>query len=149
MGVSRLDVLYRRFLLTKLFIQGWGKPEDFKRMFEFRKIIGNRERCKDFIPKDYPVVIEKVEEQTDCKILNGHFISPLEHAVPGILPPESVKARFQFLVPKTWKKYKPVCIHLAGTGDHFFWRRRTLMARPMIKETGMASLLLENPYYIL
>lgn len=31
----------------------------------------------------------------------------------------------------------------------FFWRRRTLMARPMIKEAGMASLLLENPYYIL
>lgn len=31
MGVSRLDVLYRRLLLTKLFIQGWGKPEDLKR----------------------------------------------------------------------------------------------------------------------
>lgn len=31
----------------------------------------------------------------------------------------------------------------------FFWRRRTLMARPMVKEAGMASLLLENPYYIL
>ncbi|XP_061109264.1 protein ABHD18 isoform X2 [Conger conger] len=90
---------------------------------------------------------QTVEEQTDCKILNGHFISPLEHIVPGILPSESVKARFQFLVPKRWKKYKPVCIHLAGTGDHFFWRRRTLMARPMLKETGMASLLLENPYY--
>ena len=31
MGISRLDVLYRRLLLTKLFIQGWGKPDDFKR----------------------------------------------------------------------------------------------------------------------
>ena len=31
MAISRLDVLYRRLLLTKLFIQGWGKPEDFKR----------------------------------------------------------------------------------------------------------------------
>ncbi|KTG31624.1 hypothetical protein cypCar_00008918 [Cyprinus carpio] len=30
MGLSRLDVLYRRLLLTKLFIQGWGKPEDLK-----------------------------------------------------------------------------------------------------------------------
>ncbi|KAG9338580.1 hypothetical protein JZ751_025638, partial [Albula glossodonta] len=102
MGVSRLDVLYRRLLLTKLFIQGWGKPEDLKR----------------YCPSSSQLVTEKVEEQTDCKILNGHFISPLEHTVPGILPPESVKARFQFLVPKRWKKYKPVCIHLAGTGDH-------------------------------
>uniref|UniRef100_A0A8C0KZN3 Abhydrolase domain containing 18 n=1 Tax=Canis lupus dingo TaxID=286419 RepID=A0A8C0KZN3_CANLU len=57
---------------------------------------------------------------------------------------------FQLIVPKEWNsKYKPVCIHLAGTGDHHYWRRRTLMARPMIKEARMASLLLENPYYIL
>ncbi|CAL8327582.1 unnamed protein product, partial [Gadus morhua 'NCC'] len=56
---------------------------------------------------------------------------------------------FQFIVPKRWQRNKPVCIHLAGTGDHFFWRRRTLMARPMVREAGMASLLLENPYYIL
>ncbi|KAM3866691.1 protein ABHD18 [Diretmus argenteus] len=147
MGVSRLDVLYRRLLLTKLFIRGWGKPEDLKRIFEFRKIIGDRQRCKDLVPKDYPVYIDKTEEQADCQILDGFFISPLEHWVPGILPPEAVKARFQFIVPKKWQRNRPVCIHLAGTGDHFFWRRRTLMARPMIRETGMASLLLENPYY--
>lgn len=147
MGVSRLDILYRRLLLTKLFIQGWGKPEDLKRIFEFRRIIGNREKCKDLVPKDYPVFIDKVEDQSDCQIHNGYFISPLEDIVPGILPPESVKARFQFIVPKKWKQHRPVCIHLAGTGDHFFWRRRTLIARPMIKEAGMASLLLENPYY--
>ncbi|XP_044061791.1 protein ABHD18 isoform X1 [Siniperca chuatsi] len=147
MGVSRLDVFYRRLLLTKLFIGGWGKPEDLKRIFEFRKIIGDREKCKSLVPKDYPVYINKTEEHADCQIHDGFFISPLEHLVPGILPPEAVKARFQFIVPKRWQKNRPVCIHLAGTGDHFFWRRRTLMARPMIKEAGMASLLLENPYY--
>lgn len=147
MGVSRLDVFYRRLLLTKLFIGGWGKPEDLKRIFEFRKIIGDRERCRYLVPKDYPVYINKTEEHTDCKIHEGFFISPLEHLVPGILPPEAVKARFQFIVPKRWQKNRPVCVHLAGTGDHFFWRRRTLMARPMVKEAGMASLLLENPYY--
>ncbi|XP_026522797.1 protein ABHD18 [Notechis scutatus] len=148
MGVSKLDVLYRRLLLTKLFIQGWGRPEDLKRIFEFRKIIGNREKCQNLVPRDYPVHINKVEEQSDCKILDGHFISPLAHYVPDIMPSESITARFQFIVPKRWKsKYKPVCIHLAGTGDHYFWRRRTLMARPMIKEACMASLLLENPYY--
>nr|XP_057919781.1 protein ABHD18 [Doryrhamphus excisus] len=149
MGVSRLDVFYRRLLLTKLFIGGWGKPEDLKRIFEFRKVIADRERCKSLVPKDYPVYITKTEEHTDCYIHDGVFVSPLEHLVPGILPPEAVKARFQFIVPKRWQCNRPVCIHLAGTGDHFFWRRRTLMARPMVKEAGMASLLLENPYYIL
>ncbi|ETE69091.1 putative protein C4orf29 [Ophiophagus hannah] len=119
MGVSKLDVLYRRLLLTKLFIQGWGRPEDLKRLFEFRKIIGNREKCQNLVPRDYPVHINKVEEQSDCKILDGHFISPLAHYVPDIMPSESITARFQFIVPKRWNsKYKPVCIHLAGTGDH-------------------------------
>ncbi|XP_051915834.1 protein ABHD18 [Hippocampus zosterae] len=147
MGVSRLDVFYRRLLLSKLFIGGWGKPEDLKRIFEFRKIIGDRERCKSLVPKDYPVYINKTEVHADCYIHDGVFVSPLEHLVPGILPTEAVKARFQFIVPKRWQSNRPVCIHLAGTGDHFFWRRRTLMARPMVKEAGMASLLLENPYY--
>nr|XP_046262244.1 protein ABHD18 isoform X2 [Scatophagus argus] len=147
MGVSRLDVFYRRLLLTKLFIGGWGKPEDLKRIFAFRKTIGDREKCKSLVPKDYPVYINKTEEHADCRIHDGFFISPLKHLVPGILPPEAVNARFQFIVPKRWQKNRPVCIHLAGTGDHFFWRRRTLMARPMVKEAGMASLLLENPYY--
>ncbi|XP_059578056.1 protein ABHD18 isoform X1 [Alligator mississippiensis] len=148
MGLSKLDVLYRRLLLTKLFIQGWGKPEDLKRIFEFRKIIGNREKCQKLVSRDYPVFIDKVEEQSDCKILNGHFISPLAHYIPGILPTESIIARFQFIMPKKWNgNYRPVCIHLAGTGDHYYWRRRTLMARPMIKEACIASLLLENPYY--
>ncbi|KAM3937992.1 LOW QUALITY PROTEIN: protein ABHD18 [Leptodactylus fuscus] len=150
MGLSKLDVLYRRLLLTKFFIRGWGKPEDLKQIFEFRKIIGNREKCQHLVPKDYPVHIDKVEEQTDCKILDGHFTSPLVHYVPDVMPSETVIARFQFIVPKEWKsKYRPVCLHLAGTGDHYFWRRRTLMARPMLKEAGIASLLLENPYYIL
>ncbi|KAK2849546.1 hypothetical protein Q5P01_009380 [Channa striata] len=149
MGVSRLDKFYRRLLLTKLFIGGWGKPEDLKRIFQFRKLIGNREKCKSLVPENYPVYINKTEDHADCQIHDGFFMSPLEHLVSGILPPEAIKARFQFIVPKRWKKNRPVCIHLAGTGDHFFWRRRTLMARPMIKEAGMASLLLENPYYIL
>uniref|UniRef100_A0A8C5XDM2 Abhydrolase domain containing 18 n=1 Tax=Microcebus murinus TaxID=30608 RepID=A0A8C5XDM2_MICMU len=148
MGVSKLDIIYRRLLLTKLFIRGWGRPEDLKRLFEFRKVIGNRERCQNLVSRDYPVYIDKIEEQSDCKILDGHFVSPMAHYVPGIMPIESVIARFQFIVPKEWNsKYRPVCIHLAGTGDHHYWRRRTLMARPMIKEARMASLLLENPYY--
>lgn len=32
----------------------------FFRIFEFRKIIGDREKCKSLVPKDYPVYINKV-----------------------------------------------------------------------------------------
>uniref|UniRef100_A0A8I3WMG8 Abhydrolase domain containing 18 n=1 Tax=Callithrix jacchus TaxID=9483 RepID=A0A8I3WMG8_CALJA len=89
------------------------------RLFEFRKMIGNRERCQNLVSSDYPVHIDKIEEQSDCKILDGHFVSPMAHYVPDIMPIESIIARFQFIVPKEWNsKYRPVCIHLAGTGDH-------------------------------
>lgn len=33
-----------------------------RRIFEFRKIIGDRELCKSLVPKDYPVYITKVRE---------------------------------------------------------------------------------------
>lgn len=78
------------------------------------------------------------------------------------------------LVPKKWStnavysgsNLKPVCIHLAGTGDHvifriyfnlvnssvhfylkFFWRRRILLAKPLLTEHSVASIILENPFY--
>ena len=87
--------------------------------------------------------IDKTEEQSACEILDGHFVSPMAHYGPGIMPIESATARFQFIVPKGWSsKCRPVRIPLAATGDP-----QTLTARPMIKEAGMASLLLENPYY--
>ncbi|CAJ0958871.1 unnamed protein product [Ranitomeya imitator] len=63
------------------------------RLFEFRKIIGNREKCQNLVPKDYPVHIDTIEEQTDCKIFDGHFTSPLVHYVPDVMPPETVTAR--------------------------------------------------------
>uniref|UniRef100_A0A8C6M746 Abhydrolase domain containing 18 n=1 Tax=Nothobranchius furzeri TaxID=105023 RepID=A0A8C6M746_NOTFU len=66
MGVSRLDVFYRQLLLTKLFIGGWGKPEDLKRIFEFRKIIGDREKCKTLVPEDYPMFPEVDEVPAHC-----------------------------------------------------------------------------------
>lgn len=65
------------------------------------------------------------------------------------MPPETEIARFQMILPKVWSESgkRPVCVHLAGTGDHYFWRRRTLLARPLLKEAGIASILLENPFY--
>jgi hypothetical protein len=47
-----------------------------------------------------------------------------------LMPQEIRTARFQLLIPTSWNKLaafkknlKPICIHLAGTGDHvrFVW----------------------------
>ncbi|KAK2545973.1 hypothetical protein Q9966_000456 [Columba livia] len=90
-------------------------------IFEFRKIIGNREKCQTLVSKDYPVFIDKVEEQSDCKILEGHFISPLAHYVPGILPVESLVARFLSLLDVFMKndiaEFLAVCLY--GLREYF------------------------------
>ncbi|XP_018305563.1 protein ABHD18 isoform X2 [Mycetomoellerius zeteki] len=149
MPLSRLDAVYRSILLTKFFTKGWGNPQNLRRIFEFRKVIANRETCYNMIPINYPLEITKDEVWSDCHIIEGKFESPFEKHLPGIMPDKTKMAYFQMVLPSKWNshKIKPICLHLAGTGDHFFWRRRNLIAKPLLKESGIASILLENPFY--
>lgn len=141
--------MYRSILLTKFFTKGWGKPENLRRLFEFRKVVSNRDECFKLVERDYPVTITKQQTLSDCKLYEGYFITPLERYLPGIVPKIAQKAHFQALLPLHWpeKNCKPVCLHLAGTGDHFFWRRRNLMVKPLLKEAGIGGIILENPFY--
>ncbi|XP_053617336.1 protein ABHD18 isoform X2 [Plodia interpunctella] len=149
MSASKLDAVYRSILLTKFFTKGWGKPENLRRLFEFRKVVSNRDECFKLIDKDYPVTITKEECLSDCRFVEGFFMTPLEKFLPGIVPQIAQKAHFQALLPVHWPEpgVKPVCLHLAGTGDHFFWRRRNLMVKPLLKEAGIGGIILENPFY--
>lgn len=148
-GGSRLDHVYRSILMTKFFTKGWGKPENLKRLFLFKEKVTNCETCYSLVPNNYPVSISKEEVYSDCRILEGQFLSPFVTYLPGIVPNESETAYFQVILPKKWNSdhYKPICLHLAGTGDHGFWRRRQMMAKPLLKEGGIASIILENPFY--
>lgn len=72
------------------------------------------------MPQDYPIEITKEEVASDCKIIEGKFITPLEIYLPGLVPDVVQNAHFQVLLPLKWndERFKPMCIHLAGTGDH-------------------------------
>nr|XP_045601387.1 protein ABHD18-like isoform X2 [Procambarus clarkii] len=146
--VSRVDQIYRSILLTKFFVRGWGKPENLRRLFAFRKIISNREKCQQLVDKNYPVTITKEVTSGDHIVWEAEFISPFVDHLPGLLPKESEKATFQLVFPKVWRTHlKPTCLHLAGTGDHGFWRRKMLMGKPLLDDSGIASAILENPFY--
>lgn len=60
------------------------------------------------------------EDYSDFRIMEGCFVSPFVRYLPGIVPNESETAYFQVVLPKKWNSshYKPICLHLAGTGDH-------------------------------
>ncbi|KAG0717101.1 Protein ABHD18 [Chionoecetes opilio] len=145
--VSRVDQIYRSILLTKFFGRGWGKPENLRRIFDFRKILSNRETCQHLVDKTHPVSITKEVDNGDHLVWEAEFTSPFVDQLPGLLPQESEKARFQVVLPKVWRSphLKPTCLHLAGTGDHGFWRRKMLMAKPLLDDHGIASIMLENP----
>lgn len=71
------------------------------------------------VPKDYPVQIISENRYPDCLVLEGSFLTPLELHLPGIVPKAAQSAHFQVIIPNKWvDKHKPMCIHLAGTGDH-------------------------------
>ena len=149
-GKSKSDIIYRRLLLSKFFTGGWGEIDTYKFLAEFReKLVTNREQFNGIVSSDYPVQLDKSWSRESCYIAEGHFESPLAKQLPGLLPKESKEANFQILIPKRWsrKDRKPICVHLAGTGDHFFWRRRNFMAKPLVSESAIGSVILENPFY--
>ena len=62
------------------------------------------------------------------------------------LPEASKYAEALVVMPTNWNRDTPVCVQLAATGDEGFMARRTLVAEPL-KELGIGSIVLENPYY--
>lgn len=137
---SYFDSVFRRILLSKFFSQGWGDADSLKRhvrplkksfflifinyrIFKFRKIISDRNACHGLVSIDHPIIIDRKIEETNQYILyEGHFHSPLVDYLPDLVPKESQTAYFQFIMPTKWKQeqiqIRPICVHLAGTGDH-------------------------------
>lgn len=149
--VSRLDALYRQFLITRYFTRGWGSPHDLRRIITLRRQLSNRERALSFVePARFPLTFTAEKVEKDHRLIDGHFTSPAVEYLEGVMPEEARQCHFQLVLPleKDEERVKrPFCVQYAGTGDHFFWRRRGLMALPMLRERGIPSMIVENPYY--
>lgn len=74
-----------------------------------------------------------------------HEIS-FETPFPDSVHPASRRGRIQAVFPPEMSKDTPIVIHFAGTADETFTPRRLGLAQPLLKH-GIASLILENPYY--
>ena len=154
MGLSKIDIWYRKLILTRFYTRGWGKPEEMKDILKMHKLISRREKCIKLVSSDYQVNIDNTIQAKNCTLLHGHFLTPLMDVVPQLVPEAAKIARFQVVLPKNHmiaeklnlNKLNPACIHMAGTGDHGFNRRRELIAKPLLKN-GIISVLLENPFY--
>jgi Alpha/beta hydrolase domain containing 18 len=92
-----------------------------------------------------------------ARVFEGRFTSNAVN-IPGVgsfLPEESHQVSFQMVIPTSWEDKhakdefnmtKPFVIYLPGTGEHGFRRRRHCNSYPLAK-AGVASIILEGPYY--
>ncbi len=117
---------------------------------------------------DLSVTLEATPHgRTFATVLEGSY--PALSLYENYIPKESRTGRFQLITPTSWKKNKdstpndssssseirvrqemcrtrPIVILLAGTGEQGFQRRRHCVAYPLAR-LGIASLILESPYY--
>lgn len=149
---SRADVLYRRIIRNTFFSKGWGSVDTFINLQRLKRDLFNAEKFKEMVSISESVKIDNIHDvkskHESYSVVDGHFLSPLVKYYPGLLPKESEQARFQAIIPINHSGTKqPMCVQLAGTGDHRYWRRRNLVAKPLLRENSVGSVMLVNPYY--
>ncbi len=83
-------------------------------------------------------------ERGQLRVAEGTFRSPVDD---GTLPPESLDARVWWVRPAgVPEETLPAVVLLAATGDEGPRRRMRILSRPLAAR-GVASLILENPFY--
>ena len=150
--LSRLDRFYRRLLLSGFFSKGWGDPAHMRQIFALRRrVVDPREALTLVRPELRRVEVLSETTEGGVRRTHGSFESPCVGMLDdALLPPECRNAHFELVEPADDREYgrlRPICLQFAGTGDHFFWRRRRLAALPMLAERGVSSLIIENPFY--
>jgi len=154
--MSRFDKLYRQLIFTGFFKRGWGDPALIRDLLHLRMSLGNPEsayaiKITNELLRNVRVEIEKETRQDGLLFLDASFTSPMHTLLPHMMPVECQTAKFQFMYDEktsvSTHTPRPVALHLAGTGDHYFYRRRLLQGNPLLKEYGVNSAFLENPFY--
>eukprot|EP00050_Salpingoeca_kvevrii_P001679 m.176457 g.176457 ORF g.176457 m.176457 type:complete len:376 (+) comp10430_c0_seq5:2710-3837(+) len=147
MAPSRLDTIaraaQRAVPMLQFFRLGWGDPAQMESLRRVAAEQFKSHRAMSSIPQP-EITLSKKRKGAVATVYEGRFLSPLSLLYPSLMSPECAEAIFELVVPN--KGADHCCIHLAGTGDHFFWRRRQFLALPLASQ-GISSVILENPYY--
>lgn len=110
--------------------------------------------CFEKITCPFPCVHFQEEKSADYHMIEGKFLTPLELYLPGLVPEAARHAYFQMLLPLRWQdeRFKPVCIHFAGTGDHvriptWWWSLPLNVHTFMIRSMPHVVLLATKEFY--
>ncbi|MCP9264118.1 Abhydrolase domain-containing protein-2 [Dirofilaria immitis] len=99
----------------------------------------------EIVERSNPTMIITKEEAArhGNRYMEGYFLSPLSFIFPDLLPDNIGQATWR---GKFSKIKHALVIHLAGTGDHSYFRREFGFANDLMK-SNISSILLQNPFY--
>ncbi|XP_075247624.1 protein ABHD18-like [Convolutriloba macropyga] len=141
--VSSFDKLFRHLNLFKIFVNGWS---DGNNLVDFFNLLPTIQKRSCFLKLSLSAPIEFSNDSksssptTDC--LFGKFESPLNSFLN--LRKECQTCHFWACIPKN--RCRSVVLHFAGTGDHYYLRRKLSFANPLL-EHNIGSIVIENPFY--
>lgn len=140
-----VDLKFRSALvLSQLFTKSWGHPDVIKQMAKYRREVMSKRLVMNYVKELNPKIdIVKKVTKSGVTSYEGFFPSPHALLFPDHMPGNVGRAHFRAYLPE---KPGPVCIHLAGTGDHSYFRRQYLLVEDMLKD-GVGSILVQNPFY--
>lgn len=141
----QVDLRVRSALvLSQLFTKSWGHPDVIKQMAKYRREVMSKRLVMDYVNDLKPKIdIVKNASKNGVTFHEGFFTSPHAMLFPDHMPGNLARAHFRAWLPD---KPGPVCIHLAGTGDHSYFRRQYLIVDDMLKD-GVGAILIQNPFY--
>ncbi len=135
MAESWLDSVFVKVMKRRpFFADGWGSEHGLR-------VVSALPSEREVLPSIAPSWGEP-RRHGDLEWLEGRFPSPEAELLQ--LPLESREAVVRWVRPVGGDRL-PICLHTAATGE-FGFSRRMRLARPLASR-GIASLLLENPYY--
>ena len=142
-NASIVDRLFRNLNLTEIFVKGWSDGNCLEEFFKLLPILQNRRKFSRLKLDDkIQLTVDKKNTTDSVSCSFGHFKSPLSHFM--MLQPEVQTCHFWSCIPN--KDCKATVIHFAGTGDHFFWKRKLFLSRHLLIH-NIGSIIVENPFY--
>jgi hypothetical protein len=144
----------------KYWCSGWGDPAIVAHLSAMQAQRFGDEPCGSLY-RDAAEVAQEFSwkpvsvDRDGVSVWEGEFLSPVQD---GSLPRESLRARVHLLLPAglpapdgglaaaASAARTPALIHLAGLGDYTFFMRRVMMYA-LAREHGVASLILQAPFY--
>ncbi|MFH4982958.1 hypothetical protein AB6A40_009667 [Gnathostoma spinigerum] len=121
-GGSVIDFAFRRILIwAKLFTKSWGNPKILRRTLELRRNVMEKGAAMEMVERSQSkMIISQVTEKNGTRYMEGHFESPYMKACPEMMPGNVGIAHWKGVFPKN--KKRSLVVHLAGTGDHSYYR---------------------------